>query len=135
MRIRQVEYYYTMVRDVPGQAYLTLSKLATADVNLLAFSVVGMGPEYTQLVLFPENVEQLIKTAKESELELIGPQHAFLVQGDDRCGALVELHQKLFNANINVYASSGVADGRGGYGYVVYIKSEDHEAAANVLGV
>ena len=66
---------------------------------------------------------------------LDGPHHALLIQGDDELGALAGIHQKLFEANINVYASSGVTDGRGSYGYLVYVKEEDYERAAQTLGV
>mgnify|MGYP000025312388 CR=1 FL=1 len=38
---------------------------------------------------------------------------------DRELGALVDVHEKLARANINIYASSGVADGRGSYGYVM----------------
>ena len=33
------------------------------------------------------------------------------------------------------YASSGVTDGRGGYGYILYVRSEHYEDAATALGV
>jgi hypothetical protein len=34
-----------------------------------------------------------------------------------------------------VYASSGVADGRGTYGYVVYVREDQVERATRALGV
>jgi hypothetical protein len=36
---------------------------------------------------------------------------------------------------VNVYASSGVTDGVGGYGYILYVKPEAYDRAARVLGV
>jgi hypothetical protein len=36
---------------------------------------------------------------------------------------------------VNVYASSGVADNQGSYGYVLYVKPEDYERAAAALQV
>jgi hypothetical protein len=130
--IRRVEYFYTMVKDRPGEAYTLLSKLAEAEVNLLAFNAIPIGPEQTQLVLFPESVELLSRAAQKSGLV---PQRAFLIQGDDRLGAIAGIHRKLFDAHINVYASSGVTDGRGGYGYVLYVKPDTYQTAADVLGV
>jgi hypothetical protein len=32
-----------------------------------------------------------------------------------------------------VYASSGIADGQGSYGYIVYVRHEDFERAAGAL--
>ena len=135
MRIRRVEYFHATVKDQPGEAYKLLSQLATAEVNLLAFNAVPVGPEQTQLVIFPESVESLAHAAERSGLVLTGPQRAFLMQGDDKLGALVDLHRKLNESRINVYASSGVTDGRGGYGYVLYVRSEHYEDAAAALGV
>ena len=135
MNIRRVEYFHATVKDLPGEAYKLLAQLATAEVNLLAFNAVPVGPEQTQLVIFPESVESLARAAERTGLIMTGPQRAFLIQGDDRLGALVDLHRKLSDAGINVYASSGVTDGRGGYGYVLYVRSEHYEDAAVALGV
>ena len=133
--VRGVDYFYVMVKDRPGEAYRLLSALAAVEVNLLAFNAIPMGPEHTQLVLFPDSVERLINAAKEEGLILTGPERAFLVQGDDRLGALADIHLKLSDAQINVYASSGVTDGRGGYGYIMYIRPEDFQKASQVLGI
>lgn len=133
--IKRVDYYHATVRDRPGEAYRLLSRLSSQGVNLLAFNAVPAGWEQVQLVLFPDDPELLASAAAKAGLMLQGPQRAFLIQGDDRLGAVAELHRKLFDARINVSASSGVADGRGGYGYVVYVRSEDFEAAARALGV
>jgi hypothetical protein len=133
--IRRVEYFNATVKDRPGEAYRLLTQLATAEVNLLAFNAVPVGPEQTQLVIFPESVESLVRAAERTGLILTGPQRAFLIQGDDKLGALVDLHQKLAEGSINVYASSGVTDGNGGYGYILYVRSEHYEDAACALGV
>ena len=132
--IRAVNYFYVMVHDRPGEAYRLLSHLAAAEVDLLAFSAIPMG-EHTQLILFPESTERLAMAAERAGLSVAGPERAFLVQGDDRLGALADIHLKLLDAQINVYASSGVADGRGGYGYIMYVKPGDYHSAASVLGV
>ena len=132
-QIRRVEYFHATTRDRPGEAYQLLSQLAGSGVNLLAFSAVPMGVEHTQLMLFPESVESLLRAAASKGLVLAGPQHALLIQGDDELGALVEVHRKLFDNKINVYASTGVADGQGGFGYVVFLRSEDIDRATMVL--
>jgi len=133
-RVRTVEYFYIMVKDRPGEAYRLLSHLATEQVNLLAFNAIPMGLEHTQLVLFPDSSDLLSKAAAGSGLTLTGPQRALLVQDDDRLGALADIHLTLLESNINVYASSGVTDGRGGYGYILYLRPEDFRKAAHVLG-
>ena len=135
IRIRPVEYYYTMVEDRPGEAFRLLTSLAAADVNLLAFNIVPVGPNFTQLVLFPEHPAGLARIAERAGFAINGPQQALLIQGDDELGALVGVHQKLYEAGVNVYASNGVNDGKGSYGYVVYVRPESFEAAVRALGL
>jgi hypothetical protein len=133
--IQRVDYFYTIVKDKPGEAYKLLNMLSGMGINQLAFSAIPVGPDSTQLAVFPEDSAKLTSEAKRSNMHLDGPHHALLIRGDDELGALAGIHQKLFAANINVYASSGVADGRGGYGYLIYVKEDDFARAAETLGL
>ena len=134
-KVRPVEYFYAIVEDKPGVAYGFLKDLASAEISLLAFNAIPLGLEKTELVLFPEETSRLDRAAEKLGLMLRGPHRAFLIQGDDELGALVEMHRKLADAKVNVLSSSGVTDGRGGYGYIVYVRGEDFDAAARTLGV
>jgi hypothetical protein len=98
-----------------------------------AFTAAPTGPAHTQLTFFPDDSRNLIAAAKRSGMTLDGPHPVFLVQGDDELGALVDIHQRLFHANVSVYASNGVADGKGGYGYVIYVRPRDFQRAAQAL--
>ena len=135
LSVRRAAYFQATVRDQPGEAYKLLSQFLDIGVNLLAFTAIPSGPLSTQLTIFPEDPERLSHTAKQAGLELGEPSLAFLIQGDDRLGAIADIHEKLFEANVNVYASSGVTDGRGGYGYVLYVKPDEYERAAAALGL
>ncbi len=132
---RKVQYFYATVEDRPGAAFRLLASLAESKVNLLAFSATPTGPNNTQVVLFPENPAALAEVAEQSNLILTGPQSAFLVQGDDHLGALAEVHRVLADAKVNVYNSTGVTDGRGGFGYIIYVRPEDIDRAAHALAV
>lgn len=134
-RIRRVNYFTTTVQDQPGEAYKLLSQLADLGVSLVAFTAVPIGPLHAQLTIFPDDPLKLRDAAHKAGIVLDGPHPALLVQGDDELGALARIHAKLSDANVNVYASSGVADGRGSFGYVVYIKPGDFERGATALGV
>jgi hypothetical protein len=134
-KIRRVDYFYTTVKDEPGQAYKVLSRLASLGINLVAVTAVPFGPMNTQLTIFPEDTAQLRNEAQKSGLKLEGPQLALLVQGDDELGALAEVHSKLYAANVNIYASSGVADGKGHYGYIIYVRPDEYENAVTALNV
>jgi hypothetical protein len=134
-QIRRVDYYNVSVKDEPGEAYRFLSQLADLGVNLLAFTAVPTGQNSAQLTLFPESSMNFQQKAKQAGLPFIGPNPAFLIHGDDRLGALVELHDALYKARVNIIASSGVTDGHGKFGYVMYIAPNDYERAAKALGV
>jgi hypothetical protein len=133
--VRRAEYYYTTVEARPGERHRLLSQLAELGVNLLAFTAVPIGPMHTQLTLFPDDPGSMAAAARKAGLPLDGPHPAVLVQGDDELGALAGVHEKLFEAGVNVYASTGVADGRGSYGYVLYVRPDEYARAASALNV
>ena len=133
--IRRVEYFHATVVDQPGEAYRILSTLESLGVDLLAFTAVPVGPDRTQLTLFPADPSKMASEAQKARMTLDGPHPALLLQGDDELGALLTVHEKLYRAEVNVYASTGVSDGSGKYGYVVYVREEDCERAAKALGI
>ena len=134
-QIRRVDYFYTTVKDQPGEAYKVLSLLASLGINLLAITAVPFGPMNTQLTVFPEDSGQLRNLAEKAGLKLEGPQPAILVQGDDRMGALAEVHSRLYEADVNVYAASGVSAGKDSYGYIIYVRPDDYEKAVTALNL
>jgi hypothetical protein len=133
LSVRTMEYFYTRVEDEPGKAYELLTKLASEDINLLAFSAVPYGPNHVELTIFPDQPENFVHVAKILGWTLTGPQHACLIQGDDHLGALAEIQKKLVDAGVKIYASSGVTDGKGHFGYVIYFREGDYLAAAKAL--
>jgi hypothetical protein len=134
-KIRRIGYFYTTVKDEPGEGYKLLTVLADLGINLLSFTAVPVGPEHTQLTIFPEDAAKLEDEARKVGLALDGPHPALLVQGDDELGALARVHEKLYEAKVNVFASSGVADGKGNYGYVLYVKADEYDRAAAALDI
>ncbi len=130
---RRVEYFYTTVSGEAGEAYELLTSLAKLGVNLLALTSVPMGPRSTQLTLFPEDPLKLQNVASGAGLILNGPHPAVLVQGDDEIGALARVHRLLCGSGVDVYASTCVTDGRGYYGYILYLRPEDAERATRAL--
>ena len=133
--IRRVEYFYTTVEDRPGEALQFLSTLADLGVSMLAFTAIPVGLMQTQLTIFPDDAARLRDQGRKSGFGLDGPHPALLVQGEDVPGAIVEIHETLFRAGINVYASTGVTGGRGSYGYIIYVRPEDFDQACEAIGV
>ncbi len=128
-----MEYYYANVRDELGAAYRLLSQLAELGVDLLAFTAVPSGPALAQFTLVPTDTGKLLAQASMAGLPLDGPYHAFLVQGDDELGALANVHEQLVKAGVDIFASSGVSDGRGAFGYLVYVREDQFETATAAL--
>jgi len=131
--VKEVEYYYSLVADKPGEARKLLEFLSEKEVNLHAFTAFPVGDGQSQLDFFPTNPELLKKAAEEAKISLIGPKKAFLIQGEDRVGALYGFHLKLSNAGINIHAANGVVDGTGRFGYVIWVNPADYENASVAL--
>jgi hypothetical protein len=133
--IKRVEYYSTTVEGHAGEGSRLLSLFADVGVNLLAFKAVALEPMHTQFTLFPDDGLKMAEGAKKAGVTLDGPHSALLVQGDDESGALAGIYEKLSQADINVYASNGIADINGGYGVILYFKQKDYEKAVAALEV
>jgi len=133
--VRRVDYYYVTVEDKRGEAYWLMQHFRERGVNLLAFTAFPLGGGRSQLDFVSEDAQKLINACKEAGIRLIGPKRAFLVHGDDKVGAVVDLHAKLSNAEINVHAANGVVDGKGRFGYLFWVNPDHYEEAAMALGV
>lgn len=131
--VSHAPYYYARVEGDPDGAYRWLAELASADVDLLAFSAVPFGPNHVELTMFPRDRPALDRAAGERGWQLVGPYYALLIRGDDRLGALSEIHAELREVGVSVYSSIGLVDDRGGYSYLVYVREQDFDAAARVL--
>lgn len=132
--VRRIEYFYATVGDRPGEARRLLEHLSERGVNLVAFTAFPVSAGQAQLDFIPESPAQLQKAAADAGVDLVGPKNAFLIQGDDRIGALHQYHLKLANAGINVRASNGSCGGTGTFGFVLWVGPEDYEQAAIALG-
>ncbi|MBI5511357.1 MAG: ACT domain-containing protein [Deltaproteobacteria bacterium] len=132
-KIKRVDYYYVQVPNQPGQAFQTLATLKEANVNLLAFTAFPTEGGNSQVVMVPEKPEAFVKAAEKAALKLSAKKEAFFVQGKDRPGALAEVFNKLATAKINVHASNAATAGSA-YGFVIWVKAKDVDAAAKVLG-
>ena len=130
-----IDYWHTTVVDKPGEARRLLEFMSAQGVNLIAFNAFPVGERRAQLAFVPENPDQLMQVAADSGVELIGPKPVFLIQGEDRVGALVEYHLALANAGVNVYAANGVSGGKGRFGYIIWIKPNEMDIAAKALGM
>jgi hypothetical protein len=133
-KVQGVEYYYVTVPDAPGEGQRIISTLKDNGVNLLAYLGFPLGGGQSQIDLVPEQPELLRDVAERAGFALSEAKRAFLVQGDDRVGAVADTTAKLAEANINVIAAAATAAGAGRYGMVLWVAPADYERAADALG-
>ena len=132
--VRMLDYYYTVVPDKSGEGRRILKDLKDLGVNLHAFSGFPAARK-SQLDFVPHDSGQFATAAKMLKVKLKGPKKVFLVEGDDRVGALSDVLGRLASAKINVTAVDGVAAGGGRWGAILWVKPRDVKKAAQALGV
>jgi len=130
---RKIDYFYTSIKDESGEGFRFLAQLASKNVDLMAVTAVPFGPDKAQLTLFPKNPENLVEAAKLEKITLDGPHSAILVQGEDHVGAFAGVLSKVAKANVNVFSVQGMTDGRGGFGYIIYLRPSDIDQALRAL--
>ncbi len=131
--MRLVEYYYVMVPNKPGEGARLLDTLRQEGVNLLACSAFPEGRRW-QVDFIPADAAAFRQAAKKAKWKLAGPKRGFLVQGDDRVGAVADLLDRLAAAKINVTALDAVcADGR--FSVIFWVEQRDVKRTAALLGL
>src|SRR5438093_13039521 len=101
------------------------------SVNLMAFSGFPSGRR-AQLDFFPADAAAFKGVAKANRWKLVGPKRGFLIQGDDRIGAVADLVGKLADAKVDVIAIDAVSvDER--YGALCWVAARDIKKATKLL--
>jgi hypothetical protein len=131
--IRTVDYFYVMVGDKPGEGARVLNHLKTARVNLMALHAFPVGRR-AQIDLVPADRRAFSAAARKARWKVAGPKKAFLIQGDDRVGALTGAFARLATAKINITATDAVTAGRRRFGALLWVAQKDVAAAKRALG-
>jgi hypothetical protein len=131
--IRRVDYFYIETPNRPGEAARALKALKDAGINLLAFSGFPKGRR-SQLDFIPADPAAFVKVAKKAGWKLSAKKSGFLIQGEDRPGAVADILAKLADAKINVTAVDAVCAGADQYGAILWVKPPDLKRAAKALG-
>lgn len=132
--VRRVDYFAMSVRDKAGEGHGILAALAAERVNLLAVSGFPVGEGKAQLDLIPEDAAALTDAASRLKLRMRKPKRAFLVQGDDRVGAVAEVLGRLAAQKIHVIAGQALAAGSGRWAMILWVRPASYEKAAKALG-
>lgn len=132
--ITRVDYFYIETPDKPGEAARALSTLKDAGISLLAFTGFPKGRR-SQLDFIPVDPAAFVKVAKKAGWKLSAKKSGFLIQGEDRTGAVADVLSKLADAKINVTAIDAMCAGAGRYGAILWVKPPDLKRAAKALGM
>jgi hypothetical protein len=133
-QVRKASYCYVLVPHRAGQGAAVLAAVAEAGVNLLAFSAFPTGGGKAQVDLVAESVGPIRRALMRRGLRVTGPKRCFVIQGDDRVGAVHRQLARLAKAGINATAVDAAAAGRNRYGMLLWVKPKDYARAARALG-
>jgi hypothetical protein len=130
--IRRLQYFALQVADKPGEGARLLQVLRDENVNLVAITGFPVGKK-AQVDLVPEDAGALKAAAKKLKLKLGPAKTCFVIQGDDRVGALADTFARLAEAKINLTASQAVTAGMGRYGAIFWVNPRDVNKTAKLL--
>ncbi len=132
-RALKVRYVYLTVPNRAGQGARVLEALADAGVNLLAFTAFPVRGGKAQADLVAERLGPVRRLARRLGWKLSKPKRGFLIQGDDRVGAVHRHVARLAREGINITAADAVSAGQGRYGMILWVKPRDYARAARAL--
>jgi hypothetical protein len=132
-QIKRIDYFYITLPDKPGEGARILTALQSAGVNLIGISGFPHGPRRSQLDLIPEDTAAFTRAARAAKLKLSAKKSGFLIQGEDRPGAVADAVTRLADAGINVTSVQVFCAGAGRYGGMLFVKAPDLRKAAKAL--
>ena len=133
--VRRVDYYYTEVSNRAGAGAKVLNAFKAAGVNLIVYNGFPISVRRAQLAFVPTDGEAFLAAAQKAGIKMVGPNIAFLIQGEDRVGAVADIVSKMGQARINITAIQAIAAGEGRYGAILWVKPRNIDKAAQKLGV
>ncbi|HZR69306.1 MAG TPA: TIGR04282 family arsenosugar biosynthesis glycosyltransferase [Burkholderiales bacterium] len=130
--IKKVVYFSMKVPNKPGTGLAMLKRIAKDRQNLLAFTGFPNSGR-AQVDFVPARPTQFAQAARRMGVK-VGPRKtAFLVQGQDRVGALTRILQTLAEARINMTAMDAVTAGSGRFGAIFWVRPKDVGRASRLL--
>jgi hypothetical protein len=133
-QLRKAEYFSMEVPHKPGVGAAHLKALKDEGVNLLAFTGFPSGRK-AQIDFVPEDPERLKAAAKKHKWKLSSRKTVFLLEGDDRVGAIHDVIARLGDAGIGIVALDAVTAGGGRYTAMFWVEPKDVARASKLLGI
>jgi hypothetical protein len=132
-RVRKVNYCYAKVSNRAGQGVKMLEEIKDAGIDMVAFSGFPIGRGKAQLDFVTSDMTALRRLARKKGWRLSKVKKGFLVQGQDREGAVHRHVTKLADNRISVTAADAVSAGKGRYGMILWVKPKDYRRATRAL--
>ena len=130
--VRKVDYFSLSVSNTPGQTFKVLATLVSAGINLLACTGFPRGRR-AQIDVVPDDTRKFNVAARKGKLRFNPKKTGFLIQGDDRPGALADHLKRLAEKGVNVTAVDGLSAGKGRWGAILWVKPKDIARAGRLL--
>ncbi len=130
---KKVTYCYLKVPSRAGQGANVLSALNDAGVDLLMYSGFPIGGGKAQLDFVPRRMTDFRRVARREGWRVSKNKKAFLIQGDDKPGAVCRLVDRLAAAGINATAGQAIAAGKKRFGMILWVNPKVYRRAARAL--
>ena len=131
--IRKADYFSMEIPNKTGEGARVLGALRDAGVNLLAFTGFPAGRR-AQLDFIPAETASFKAAARKLRMKVGSRKTVFLVEGDDRVGAVAELCDRIAAAGISMTAMNAVSAGNGRYAAMFWVDPRDVNKTAKALG-
>jgi len=132
-RVQRLTYFKTRVEDKPGALLAIMKELKARNIGLSGLWAYGTPSGRADVFVIPRNPDKLRETWK--GLAILSEEGTgFFLRGPDKTGVLLKSLEALAMEGVNLVALSAVAIA-GNYGSLVWVKPEDTERVAKILGI